>query len=131
MKKITILILFASTLLVAQTHSDVKPTMFYDHQGEKHFVANVINEGDSAYTYQVVVIASYDQQAMLDALLNDYENSLDNISFAVYRERCIQRVSYALTNNVDITKISACGYEGIATKEEFLESLGLTNYRDK
>jgi len=127
MKKIILIILFSISLF-AQAYSDNKPTMFFEHQNETYFVTNITNYGDSLYSYQAVPIKGFTESDLLQALLSDYNNSNEDVSFLIYRERSIQRVNYALYGAVDMSKISACGFDAV-TELEFKTLLGVIDYQ--
>jgi len=114
-------------MLLAQ-ESDIKPLMFEKHQGKLYFNTAVYAlQKDSVifYRYQSVAIVSYDESAMVNALLQAYKG---NVPFSQYRARSIQRVKYALYGTVDITQATACGYS-VTTEAELIAALGLNNYR--
>jgi hypothetical protein len=115
MKKLLVILLLFTTLLAAQTTSDVKPDIFTIHDGVTQ-LNTAVYYVDSAYVYQMVRINSYTETDMLNALLADFDNRVDkNIDFVEYRLRSIQRVKFVLTGQI-------IGYT--------LSELGLDNYKD-
>jgi len=127
----TLIILMLMVLpLIAQTNSDTKPIMFYSQQNEIYFTTNVqevVKEGVTSYIYQAVKVAGYSEGELLQGLLADFPNITENISFATYRNRCLQRISYVLYGTVDISKATACGYD-TNNESEFISLLGCNNY---
>lgn len=118
--------------LFAQTNSDTKPTIFYNQQNETYFTTNVqevVKETGISYAYQSVKVAGYSEAELLQGLLADYPNITENISFAVYRNRCLQRISYVLYGTVDITTAASCGYS-TTNEATFIGLLGCNRYAE-
>ena len=128
MKKIIIGLLLVATIVFAQVHSSDAPSMFYQHQNQTYFVTNIVNLGDSAYTYQAVPIAGFGYDDILQGLLTDYPNNYEDVSFPIYYARSVERVSFAVYGTVNTAKATACGYQSGITEAEMKENLGVTNY---
>ncbi|MFA7360768.1 MAG: hypothetical protein WC139_07000 [Candidatus Kapaibacterium sp.] len=131
MKTLIILMLMVLPLF-AQTNSDTKPTIFYNQQNETYFTTNVqevVKETGISYAYQSVKVAGYSEAELLQGLLADYPNITENISFAVYRNRCLQRISYVLYGTVDITTAASCGYS-TTNEATFIGLLGCNRYAE-
>lgn len=130
LKKIVFGLLISTIMIFAQTHSNVAPEMFSQHQGSTYFATAIINEGDSLYTYQFVPIESISESDMLSALLSDFENRTDgDITFQQYRARSVERVNYALYGTVDTSKAVACGFVDGITESQMKALLGVIDHR--